>query len=283
MKSPIPVILLLLVFLGIALSGPLYADSRVFPCKNRPAKELLPKIQALLSKDGRVTVDDATNSLIVSDTSSVLADIDKLMKDLDAAPKYVTINVKSFSPTFLESIGTKVDWTTLDGNWRVGDRPGAAWGNGRYEASGKSLIVHGSADAAERMYKVRAGETAHVALGGRVRADRLKAGIFMGQPFAEDLKAAEAQAFLMVTPAVTGQNVFLTVVPAVVVYSGKGAKTHLFENLKTTARCPASGEILLGTNDANGPAILGGILSGFQGSGGASERGFSVLLKVDSQ
>jgi hypothetical protein len=274
-------VLLLLAALLFGLSGHAEADSRTWPCRYRTAQELLPKVQAMLSKDGRAAVDEASNSLIVSDTPAVLDGVERLLKQLDVQVPTVSLRVQSLSPSILESLGVKLEWTRIDGNWRVGDLSGAVRGERTYEAPGKSVIVHASGDAAERLYKVRAGETVQVTLGGRVRADRVNPGYFQGRPFVKELKTAEAQAALLVTPAVSEKTVFLTIVPAVLVYEKGKAKTYPQERLKISTRCPSEGQILLGTNDANGPAVLAGLLAGLDGAAGEASGGFSLLIRVN--
>jgi len=273
---------LVLSFLLVAFfAGGAQAATRTFPCKNNPADDLLPKVRALLSKEGRAVIDEGTNSIIVSDSPAVLRDVAGLLERIDAPAPVVRLRVQRIAPSILEGTGVSVDWRHIDGNWRVGDLSGASVGDRRYEASGKTVILHGSADAGERAYKTTAGRTVQVALGGRVRADRLRGGLFRGCPFVHDLEAAEAQAVLLITPAVSEKKVFLTVVPATLLFRKGKATVHPLEELKVTAWCPRTGQVLLGTGNVKGGGLLSGFLDGFDGAGGGTPGGFSLLIRVD--
>ena len=120
-----------------------------------------------------------------------------------------------------------------------------------------------------------------VALGRRVRADRLRGGLFKGRPFVHDLETAEAQAALLITPAVSEQKVFLTVVPATLLFRKGKATVHPLEEMKVTASCPRTGLVLLGTGEVGGDGLLAGFLDGFDGAGGGTPGGFNLLIRVD--
>ena len=67
----------------------------IIKVRNRPAKELLPQIETILSPSGRASVDTISNAIIVSDTSDQRQTDSTLIKDLDIPVPQVTINLRS--------------------------------------------------------------------------------------------------------------------------------------------------------------------------------------------
>ena len=61
---------------------------------HRPAKELLPQVQALLSASGRASVDRITNTVIVSDTTENIQNIRHLLRRLDSPTPQVTVTLR---------------------------------------------------------------------------------------------------------------------------------------------------------------------------------------------
>ncbi len=72
-------------------------------------------VSSLLSPSGKMTVDLATNSLIVTDTAEKLKEIEKVLVDIDVAPTQVMIEVYllEVKKTLLSDLG--VEWGGTDG------------------------------------------------------------------------------------------------------------------------------------------------------------------------
>ncbi len=79
------------------------------------AKGIDKLVSSLLSTNGKMTVDLATNSLIVTDTADKLKEIEKVLADIDVAPMQVMIEVylMEVKKTLLSDIG--VEWGGTDG------------------------------------------------------------------------------------------------------------------------------------------------------------------------
>ncbi|MCZ7585203.1 MAG: hypothetical protein M5R36_18755 [Deltaproteobacteria bacterium] len=238
------------------------AASRTFVLHRVSAVDVLPKVRALLTENGRAELDPANNAIVVHDTADALSAVASLVKSLDADGPRVGLTVRRLEASMLEGLGAPIAWRTMNGVWRSGSAPAAIGAVTRYDAPGKRLVVHSSSDAAAQEYVVAPGETAQVVLGGRVRADRVAAGVMLGQLLVRDVQSAEAQALVLVTPTLSPDAVFLQVVPAVIVYEDGGARINRFSELSVSAKGPRSGQIFLGTNDAPAPGPLSAILGG---------------------
>ncbi len=67
---------------------------QIIKVKKRPAKELLPQVQTVLSPTGRASVDTISNAIIVSDTPEVIENIRRLIAGLDKSVPQVTIRLR---------------------------------------------------------------------------------------------------------------------------------------------------------------------------------------------
>jgi type II secretory pathway component GspD/PulD (secretin) len=92
--------MLLLFFICVVaiayLTPSLYAqrtELKILKIKYRPADELFAVVEHLQSKDGNVSVDPNTNSLIISDYPRNIEQMTRIVNELDVLPKQVEINV----------------------------------------------------------------------------------------------------------------------------------------------------------------------------------------------
>jgi len=90
---------LLFCFLCIDLQPILAANTssetfQIIKVKKRPAKELLPQVQTVLSPTGRASVDTISNAIIVSDTPEAVENIQRLIARLDQPVPQVTLRLR---------------------------------------------------------------------------------------------------------------------------------------------------------------------------------------------
>ncbi len=92
----------------------IYAKTRIVPLKNLRASEIEPFIRSRLSSYGAVQVNDAANTLIITDMEPKLSDLVKLVKGLDAKgiKEFVRLETRTLHPKYvlpskLRSILTK--------------------------------------------------------------------------------------------------------------------------------------------------------------------------------
>ncbi len=78
-------------FAGAAKDGDGSPDVAIIKVRMRPAQELLPQVQTILSTSGRASVDSITNAVIVSDSACTIKKIRRLIRALDSPTPQVTI------------------------------------------------------------------------------------------------------------------------------------------------------------------------------------------------
>ncbi len=81
----------------------IYAKTRIVPLKNLRASEIEPFIRSRLSIYGAVQVNDATNTLIITDLEPKLSDLMKLVKELDAKgiKEFVRLETRTLHPKYV--------------------------------------------------------------------------------------------------------------------------------------------------------------------------------------
>ena len=86
-------------------------DTRVFHIGYATAADVLPAAQSLLSDRGSASLSPTTNSVIVTDVSRVLAQVDALVRELDIRTPQITISARIVfvNRTGLEELGVSYD------------------------------------------------------------------------------------------------------------------------------------------------------------------------------
>ncbi len=81
----------------------IYAKTRIVPLKNLRASEIEPFIRSRLSSYGAVQVNDAANTLIITDMEPKLSDLVKLVKGLDAKgiKEFVRLETQTLHPKYV--------------------------------------------------------------------------------------------------------------------------------------------------------------------------------------
>ncbi|MGQ0701516.1 MAG: secretin N-terminal domain-containing protein [Gemmatimonadales bacterium] len=87
------------------------ADIRVVRLNYARAAELSKAVEGILSKRGKVSVDTASNSIILTETKANIEDVERFILQLDFKPKQVSIQAKIIfvDRTDLEQLGFKYD------------------------------------------------------------------------------------------------------------------------------------------------------------------------------
>jgi general secretion pathway protein D len=93
MRKIFTFIIILVLLAGTAYCQPEDMEVEIFKVRNRDAKSLLPAVEHLKSDEGKVTVDNNTDSLIVVDYPQNLRRIAEVLNTLDVPPKQVEIEV----------------------------------------------------------------------------------------------------------------------------------------------------------------------------------------------
>ena len=107
---------------AVALGGE-RVQARIFQIDYAKASELLPVAQAQLSAEGKISVAESANALIVVDTPEVLDRVSRVLRALDRKPANIKIEVRSLTKNQWERLGIKVSWRFAGDGWMFGSIP----------------------------------------------------------------------------------------------------------------------------------------------------------------
>jgi len=113
--------------------------TRVFNLKNVEPDKIKPKLQPLLSKEGKFEIDPLTKKIIITDTLKRVEEIGKLISQWDEKPKLVT-KVWTLNYASSKEVGEKIkDGLTKE------------IGNLKFDERGKKIIIIDFEEVVERM------------------------------------------------------------------------------------------------------------------------------------
>jgi type IV pilus assembly protein PilQ len=95
----------------------------VYKMKQRVAEELLPSVSAVLSPEGRVSVDARTNSLVIIDRPESLDQVKALLATQDVRLANIEVTVETLTQRDLDALHVEVDWAFRSGGWQIGTIP----------------------------------------------------------------------------------------------------------------------------------------------------------------
>ena len=120
MKSKTISLFLLLFFALMALPGSGRAEEvAVIPIRFRPAADVLPVVKNLLSQQGRATVDESTNSLVLVDNVTSIRRIRTFLEQYDKPLKQVRISVRFEETGSGAERGISAEGSRSGNGWRV--------------------------------------------------------------------------------------------------------------------------------------------------------------------
>ncbi|VAX14815.1 hypothetical protein MNBD_NITROSPINAE04-1028 [hydrothermal vent metagenome] len=101
----------------------------IFEIHYSDAGELEGAVMALLSGNGKVSVNSSSNSLIVKDNPRVLKQVRQMIARLDRKLKNIRIEVEFIEKALLNKTGVNIKWGIGGSGWSVGVAPGVPGGS----------------------------------------------------------------------------------------------------------------------------------------------------------
>ncbi len=88
--------------------------------------DIKPHIENIRSERGTISVDKRTNTLIMTDTASILEKAKKIARQFDTPVKQIMIEARIVDASTEFSRDMGIQWTSIERNWQT--RPGMGWG-----------------------------------------------------------------------------------------------------------------------------------------------------------
>ncbi len=97
--------------------------TRAFPLNFAQAAEIKESLEGALSERGKVTVNERTNALLITDIPARLANLEEIIRELDTRAVQITIEARLIEVILDEGEDIGIDWNVVGGITRGAVRP----------------------------------------------------------------------------------------------------------------------------------------------------------------
>lgn len=245
---------MLVALSAICLAG----DIAVIEIKYRRADEVVPMVQNLLSPEGTVTVDQRTNSLIISDEEDSIQRIKTFLEDYDKPIQQVTVHVR-FNEVRSETGGSvSADARASGKDWSVS--------TGGKTKDGVDVRLKGSDEyrtsASEYFIRVASGSPAYISTGKEI--PYTEKWLYLSRRYArltETVVFQNVDTGFDVVPVVMGDKVSIDIIPRISnEMSDEGAGVIRFARASTSLMVPMNQWVTIGGSEETDNEVIAAIL-----------------------
>ena len=208
------------------LIGSSLADVAVIEVTYREASDLLPMVKTLLSPKGKASLDERTNSIIVVDTGTAIAEIQAFVATMDRPTEQVRVRFR-FQETSLSTdrdISTSGRYSGEHGSVAIG----GAEEDGVHVGALDSKSQHRG--QTESFISVMSGSPAYLWVGREIPFTQR--WIYLTHTYAHEVETVEFQRVetgFEVKPVVAGERVHIEIVPRISSFDEGAGVVHLTE------------------------------------------------------
>lgn len=264
-----------LFFFFLAVPSAFADELLLFKPHFRAAEELLPAARAALGEGGTVSLDERTNTLVLSGDAPALARAKQALTALDVKPRTVRLTLQIIGADEYENLGVAVEWTLGGGGWQVG-RLGERATGGRLAAEKR---IDRSSDATRLEIRVLEGSKATLIEGRQTTYepeifgfDDQRGPRLTGQVRHETVS-------LEVMPRIIGKEIQLEILPQRVVFKPQGEKAFPLIETSSTVRLADGETFLLGASQVQANDHAHRLFSGLENASATASR--LLLIQAD--
>jgi hypothetical protein len=250
------------------------AEVAVIKLQYRPAAELVPVVQSMLSAKGTVTVSQRTNSLVVVDTAEAIQRVNAYLDEFDRPVEQVRIHVRFHTQRADHQRAFEV-------RGRVSNDDLAVATGGKQ--NGVDISVEDrrrqQTGDSEAFVVSMSGSPAFIHTGRQIPYRRSSEFFRRHAPRDRTVAWQNAQSGFEVTPTVVGDNVHLKIVPRIAYDDRQDAVVRFF-GAQTELTVPVGRWVEIGGVAGQNNEVIKEILSGSQGG---ENTATSMLLMVERQ
>jgi type II secretory pathway component GspD/PulD (secretin) len=254
----------------------LASETVIITLQFRDASEALPIIQNLLSKEGKISIDTRTNSLVITDRKEYIAQINAFLAQFDVPVEQVKIRVRFNEAGTMNSQSIAAQGRASGKNWQISTGPQNQNGvqvsvqdqEQRQTGITESFILTGS------------GQWAYIAIGRDILYTQKWIEISGRYARAyEGVVVKRIETGFDVKPVLAGDQVLIDIVPRISSDTpDKGRDVIYFSKASVKLRVPLGQWVEIGGTNQSGNEIFNAILS--HETSDRSEN-FSISLLVE--
>jgi len=201
------------LFLVLAtLVGSSLAEVAVIKVNYREASDLLPLVQSLLSPEGKASLDERTNSIIVNDTGESVAKIRAFVATMDKPAEQVRVRFRFKEASLSTDRDISTSGKVSGKHWSVGT--GGAEEEGVHVRAQDSRAQHRG--QTESFISVMSGSTAYIWVGRDIPFTQR--WVYLTHTYAHEVETVQFQRVetgFEVKPVVAGDRVHVEIVPRI--------------------------------------------------------------------
>jgi type II secretory pathway component GspD/PulD (secretin) len=208
------------------LAGISSAELAIIQVNYREASDLLPLVQSLLSPEGKASVDERTNSIIVNDTSASVAEIKAFVARMDKPAEQVRVRFR------FQEAGLSTD-RDISTSGRVSGEHGSV-AIGGAEEEGVHVRARDSRSQhrgqTESFISVMSGSTAYIWVGREIPFTQR--WVYLTHTYAHEVETVEFQRVetgFEVKPVVAGDRVHIEIIPRISSFDESAGVVRLTE------------------------------------------------------
>jgi type II secretory pathway component GspD/PulD (secretin) len=263
-----------MVVISVFVFGISFADVvEIFEIRYRSASDALGIVEKLLTKEGSVTMDVRTNSLVVKDSDESVGRIKKIISDFDKAIETAKIRVR-FSEKKSDS-GRVISGGGSIGNddWKISAGSGRKGFEARLEDVDKSVNA-----GSEYFVTVASGSPAYIVTGKSIPYREKWVHIGGKRVISGDAVHFEKiETGIEIIPVIRGDHADIRIVPRISDGGDKGGIIR-FAEASTRMTVPLGKWVTIGGADQKENEILNAVLEKGSGTQGSS---FSVSIMIE--
>ncbi|MFV1917788.1 MAG: type II secretion system protein GspD, partial [Patescibacteria group bacterium] len=217
---------------------------KVFKIAYADVYSLKETLKVVLSKEGKISVDARSHSIVVVDYPRVITKVQKLLAQLDKRPKNIRIKVDFVETSKLKTFLADIKWRVKGNEWTVGMIPSSGEGSGLDLTAG----VFSSHSKKSQFLLILENRTGRIFVGQEVPfTDYFMQYGYMYGYIGQKVHFKKAGTSFMVTARTTGKGkIYLTLEPEVSYYD-RTKKSFNVKNAATTVVVDDPGTVVIGS------------------------------------
>ena len=262
-------IIFLVFFLGLSLADVV----EIVQIRYRSATDALRIVEKLLTKDGSVTMDERTNSLVVKDSEESVGRIIKIIANFDKAIEQAKIRVR-FNEKESDSERLVSAGGSLRGkNWEISSGKKKNGVEVRAEDVSKSRQA-----GSEYFISVASGSPAYIVTGKSIPYREKWVRIGGKHAIAGDsVHFEKIETGIEITPVIAGDHADIRIVPRIS-DGGREGGIIRFSEASTRMTVPLGKWVTIGGADQKENEVLNAVL---EKGGGTQNSSFSVSIMIE--
>jgi type II secretory pathway component GspD/PulD (secretin) len=239
------------------------AEVAIIQVNYREASDLLPMVKTLLSPDGKASLDERTNSIIVVDTSTAIAEIQAFVATMDKPAEQVRVNFRfqETSRSTDRDISTSGRYSDEHGSVAIG----GAEENGVHVSARDSISQHRG--QTESFILVMSGSPAYLWVGREIPFTQR--WFYLTHTYAHEVETVEFQRVetgFEVKPVVAGDRVHIEIVPRISSFDEGAGVVRLTEASTKVTVLRGQWVTIGGTSEQSNEAVRAILSSGSSSS-----------------